>query len=168
MVRVMTGNIRPFRPKTSAPTTKARVGALALYLGAGWLLFQQSLVSGQQGFSVFLLLGLIYWVFVRRHVVATSYFFRYHYLQATLAFLLVFGLCMLSVIVCQTVGSLLSLFNMPGLMPVTTLLLGTIPQYLDLAFKGLIAVIALSQGLAALAGKLPRLPVVSENAEFWA
>lgn len=164
----MTGNIRPFRPKNNAPTTQARIGALALYLGAGWLLFQQSLVSGQQGFSVFLLLGLIYWVFIKRHVVATSYFFRYHYLQATLAFLLVFGLCMLSVIVCQTVGSLLSVLNVPSIMPVTTLLLGTIPQYLDLAFKGLIAAIALSQGLAALAGKLPRLPVVSDNAEFWA
>jgi len=164
----MTGNIRPFRPKTTAPSAKARVGALVLYLGAGWLLFQQSLVSGQQGFSVFLLLGLIYWVFIRRHVIETSYFLRYHYLQATLAFLLVFGLCMLSVIVCQTAGSLLGLINMPSLTPVVTVLLGTVPQYLDLAFKGLIAVIALTQGGAALAGKLPRLPVVSENAEFWA
>ncbi len=158
----MVDNIRPFKPRTADTSYLDKILAAALYIGLGWLLRTSG--AGEDGFNLFLLLGIFYWVFVQRKVIKTSYFFRYHYLQATLLFLfLFFALLILSV----ATGAIAALFELLGLSAVISGSGSELRQILALVVYYGYPILGVAQALPALLGKTPRLPLITANVMYY-
>ena len=161
----MRSNVRPFRPRTARPSPDGwveRLGAASLYLLLGFVM-KDSLTS-QIGLTLFFILGIVYWVFVARGTLKLPYFVRYHYLQATFLFLLLFLAAML-------LGMLLELTTSGcELIGMTACVQGIQDQgvpMLRLGVYGVMLIAAISQAVPALLGKTPRLPVVTPNVTYW-
>ncbi len=158
----MVNNVRPFRPRQPEASPKARLFSVAFALGIGWLLYSTGLQEGN--FNLFVLLGILYWVFIRRHAIETSYFTRNHYLHTTMGQLFIFICGLLVITLVSTLNSLLGVLPLPGLA--TTLL--ALANSTQLAYQVLSALLAIILAVHGLQGKTTRIPVISASAEYWA
>ncbi len=157
----MPTNVRPFRPKGGDVSPQDRLIIAALYLLLGWLL--QGAATGEAGLMVFIALGIIYWVFIHRGALRVSYFFRFHFLQATLLFLLLFFALFLPVKILQLLGHAASIVNLGVVLEPVAFITGLI----SLVGRYIMLGAGISQAIFALLGKTPRLPVVTANVHYW-
>ncbi len=158
----MVDNVRQFRPRQPEASPKARLFSVALALGIGWLLYNSGLQ--QDSFNVFVLLGILYWVFIRRHAIETSYFTRNHYLHTTMGQLFIFICGLLVITLVSTLHSLLGILPLTGLE--TALL--AVANSTQLAYQVLTALLAVILAVHAAQGKTTRIPVISASVEYWA
>lgn len=157
----MPSNVRPFRPKGSSAEHRDRLLAALLYLLLGWLL--QGAATGDGGLLIFIALAILYWVFIHRGHLRVSYFFRFHFLQATLMFLLLYFALFLSVQILQLAAHAARIVHLSVISEPVTLLTGIIV----LAGRYIMLGAGISQAIFALLGKTPRLPVVTANVHYW-
>lgn len=156
-------NVYQFKPRNTQPTVKSRLFAVAMYGLLGYLLYNTPVA--QTDFTLFVVLGLVYWVFIRRHVIETSYFLRYHYLQATFLFLLMYGATYLLLMLFYFGTSLLDLLHLSGSLGST---LVYAPATVNLVYAYAVLALGISQAVLAGLGQTPRLPVITPNVIYWA
>lgn len=155
-------NVRMFRPRQSSPTPKGRLFSVLFPLAVGWLLFNTPLDS--QGLTIFMVLGLIYWVFIRRHAIETSFFTRSHYLHTTMGMLLLY---IVSFLLLMTMSFALSTVNMVGANSLTAMLSMAV-GFVALGYKYVIAAYAVLQAIAGGSGQTPNFPIITPNVDAWA
>lgn len=156
-------NVYQFKPRNTQPTAKSRLFSVAMYGLLGYLLYNTPVT--QTDFTLFVVLGLLYWVFIRRHVVETSYFLRYHYLQATFMFLLIYGCTYLLLMLFYFGASVLDLAQLSRVLGDTVVYA---PSAINLVYSYAVLALGVSQAALAGMGQTPRLPVVTPNVIYWA
>jgi hypothetical protein len=163
-------NVRPFPSKRassseSSESWPARILAASAYLILGFL-FRS---NPENGLSVLMILGLLYWAFIHHRRLQTEYFTRLHMLQAFMLFFFLFLVSRLSIALVKTVLSLMGLLD--WILPLNLFSLfniGPFASILAWGFSQLMIGVGLIMGLQALLGKTPRLPVITKQAEQWA
>ena len=113
-------------------------------------------------FLMFLILGIFYWAAIHHRRIPTTYFIRYHLLQALLGFLFICLSGSLYLAVAQVLVSGLDIF---GLGDIFLILLSS--PFLSAAhLLIMIAVIGYSATMCLL-GKMHKLPLVSDMVDRW-
>ena len=157
---MMRSNVRPFKRPDSSSPFQERVLAAVCYGAMAWLM---TMVAVDR-FLVIMLLGVLYYAFVKRGTLSVPYFVRFHYLQ--------------SLVLCMLVYCTLLLLNHSVMLLESLFALIGITQYIQVAFSPLLLgvhylnlfgllVIGLSQVVVALFGKTPRIPLVTPNVLYW-
>lgn len=159
----MMANVYQFKPRNTGPTPAARLFSAALYAALGYLLYRTPVT--QTDFTLFAVLGLLYWVFIRRHVVETSYFLRFHYLQATFLFLMLYGVTYLVMMLFFFGASVLNLLSLDSVLGS---LVQDAPMILNIAYSYAVLALGLSQAILSSLGQSPRLPIITQNVIYWA
>jgi uncharacterized membrane protein len=159
-------NVRPFIPKHArggGPRAEAighRILVAVSYLLLGYYLR----VPGEAQFNVLLVLGLLYWGLVhqRRHQIPE--FLRFHWLQALLLFLMLYVVLNVLFAVLALAVSTLTLL---GLKPLFGVTLETWPFWFGIFHALAMFCPCVVLALAALLGKSPSVPLVSQQARYW-
>lgn len=158
-----TSNIRPFPPRPSGNEIGPRLAAAATYFLLGY--FLQNPANMDIGLNLIFLMGILYWAFVHQKRVSSPYFFRLHFLQALVLFLFLILLFKILLNTILFLNALLELFGTdPWLTSGLSEALLIIPAVLTVVFYGSGIVLALT----ALLGKSFRIPLVTDNARYWA
>lgn len=155
-------NVRMFRPRQSTPSLGGRVFSVVFPLGVGWLLFNTPLDS--QGLTLFFMLGLVYWVFIRRHAIETSLFTRSHFLHTTMGLLLLYIVSFLVLMVASFLLATAGLTGASSLAPMLSEGVG----FVRLAYHYGVALYVGAQAIQGLLGRTPNFPIVTRNVDAWA
>lgn len=155
-------NVRLFRPRQVEAPPKGRLFGIIFPLAVAYYLYTAPL--GGDGLTLFLALGLIYWVFIRRHAIETSFFTRSHYLHTTMGLLLWYGLCL---IVLMVINFLLATAGLTGATVMNEPLF-IIQSLISLVYRYGAVAYGLAQATYAALGKTPQFPIVTRNVDSWA
>jgi hypothetical protein len=156
-------NVRPFSPRNPRPSSPSavteRLISLVVYAVLGYFLRNPL----QTSFNVYLILGILYWAFVQQRRHAVPGFIRYHLLQAILMHLFLMLGTQIFLAASNFLVSTVGLFG-----------LSVVPWGDMLRNYGLMAAVLLSVVLsawmmvAALLGRTPSIPLVSQQVRYWA
>ncbi len=153
----MPTNIRSFKPRKREPEWAGRGLAAMVYLGL-------ALCMPELGFMLLLGMAIFYWVFIHRGVLKPSYFFRFHFLQATLLFL---ALAVAYAFLVAGLKFLAATLNLVGASDLLVYMNTAFPLYARRLVTYGCLLAGASQALVALLGKTPRIPYITANILYW-
>jgi hypothetical protein len=155
-------NVLPLRPYLQATSWRAKLVVVVLYWG---LCFFLPSLQPSEAIDLVFILAIAYWALVHHRKHWVPHYVRYHLLQALMMILLL-GVCL--GIIGAFINTVFSILPILGLGQLLNGTLYSINLWLKAITSLLLFVIPFVLGFAALLGKNPSLPSISEQARRWA
>lgn len=157
-------NVRPFRED---PTLWNKIGVALVYLVLGWTVTSSAPGASGDLLSIFLILGILAWVFVVRRR-SVKYFIRYHIVQALL----------LNISIAALLWLLLALLGLLETLPGINMLVGyiyaalfapmSVAGVLSASVKEIVLMsITLVMAYYCLQGRYTELPWITDGVRHW-